>query len=149
MGARAPRVRDALTEHTVSPGTVVYSDARTMLEAPASERLSPAAAIVTRVTSVGHKRLTLDAGHKAISAVADGPMGVVLGFPGIELQKPSEEHGPATLADASQISYGDILVVVPSSVNPTVNLHDHAVIVQDGKIVGVELVTSRGHDRPL
>jgi D-serine deaminase-like pyridoxal phosphate-dependent protein len=136
-------------EHTVSPGTVVYSDARTILEAPASDFLSPAAVVVTRVTSISRKRITLDAGHKAISPSADGPGGVVLGYSGLELQKPSEEHGPATVPDGSRIRYGDMLVVLPSHINATVNLHTHAVIVQRGRVVGVELVSARGHDRPL
>jgi len=65
------------------------------------------------------------------------------------MQKPSEEHGPVTVLDASHVSYGDMLAVVPSYIGPTVNLHDHAVIVSDGTLVGLERVTSRGHDVPL
>jgi D-serine deaminase-like pyridoxal phosphate-dependent protein len=66
-----------------------------------------------------------------------------------DVQEPSEEHGPATLTDGSRIRYGDMLAVLPSHINPTVNLHNHAVIVQRGTVVGVELVSARGHDRPL
>lgn len=141
-------LRAAAREHTVSPGIVIYNDARSLLVVPSRETLCPAAAVLTRVMSVGRGRLTLDAGHKAIVA-PKGPTGVVLGYPHLHLQTPSEEHGPVASPDVSDLTYGDMLVVVPNYINPTVNLHDYAVIVRGGTIAGVERVTARGHSRPL
>jgi D-serine deaminase-like pyridoxal phosphate-dependent protein len=136
-------------DHTVSPGTVVYSDADTALMAPAGETLRPAAAVLTRVTSIGPRSVTFDAGHKAIALAKHGPCGVVLGFPDLLMDQASEEHGRATCAAEPSVGYGDLLAVVPSDIGPTVNLHDHAVIVSDGTLVGIERVTARGHDAPL
>lgn len=135
--------------HTVSPGTVVYADARTFQKDPVRDALRPAAAIIARVTSVGPGCLTLDAGHKAVALSPHGPSGVVLGHAGLELQKPSEEHGPVKVVGASGVDYGDLLAVLPSHVGPTVNLHDHAVIVSHGQVVGLERVSARGHHAPL
>jgi D-serine deaminase-like pyridoxal phosphate-dependent protein len=139
----------AAEEHTVSPGTVVYSDVRTAFTRSWADALKPAAAVITRVVSVGEARVTVDAGHKAVAADRGVPTGVVLGHPDVRLQTPSEEHGPATVGGGSAIGYGDLLAVVPSHVCPTVNLHDHAIIVADERIIGLERVTARGHDRPL
>jgi D-serine deaminase-like pyridoxal phosphate-dependent protein len=139
----------AAEEHTVSPGTVVYNDMLTALQRSWTDALRPAAAVITRVVSVGRERLTVDAGHKAVAADSGVPTGVVLGHPEMRLQTPSEEHGPVAIEGSSAVGYGDLLVIVPSHVCPTVNLHDHAVIVNDRRIVGLERVTARGHDRPL
>jgi D-serine deaminase-like pyridoxal phosphate-dependent protein len=139
----------AAAEHTVSPGTVVYNDALTALQGSWTDALRPAAAVITRVVSIGRGRLTLDAGHKAVAADTGVPTGVVLGHPEMQLLNPSEEHGPVAVEGGSAIGYGDLLVIVPSHVCPTVNLHDHAIIVDDRRIVGLEGVTARGHDRPL
>ena len=136
-------------EHTVSPGTVVYSDVQTAFEGPWADALRPAAGVITRVISIGRTRATLDAGHKAVAADVGVPTGLVLGRPDLRMQKPSEEHGPVAIGGGGNVTYGELLVIVPSHVCPTVNLHDHAVIVSDGRIVGVENVTARGHDRPL
>lgn len=135
--------------HTVSPGTIVYADARTFQKDPARDSLRPAAVVVTRVTSMGPDSLTLDAGHKAVALSPHGPSGVILGHPGLELQKPSEEHGPVKLAGASRVDYGDLLAILPSHIGPTVNLHDHAIIVSRGQVVGLERVSARGHHAPL
>ena len=135
--------------HTISPGTVVYADAGTFQKDPARDALRPAAAIVTRVTSIGPGCLTLDAGHKAVALSPHGSSGVILGHPGLVLQKPSEEHGPVKVAGGSGVDYGDLLAVLPSHIGPTVNLHDHAVIVSRGQVVGLERVSARGHHAPL
>jgi D-serine deaminase-like pyridoxal phosphate-dependent protein len=135
--------------HTVSPGSVVYNDAYKAPQVPGREHLRPAAVVVTRVMSMGQDRLTLDAGHKAIAPSITGLPGVILGCPELRMETPSEEHGPVTVLDRSSVSYGDMVAVVPSHIGPTVNLHDHAVIVSDGEVVGVEPVSARGHEAPL
>jgi len=139
----------AAEQHTVSPGTVVYSDVRTAFETPWADALRPAAAVLARVSSIGERRATVDAGHKAVAADVGPPTGVVLGHPDLEMLMPSEEHGPLALHSGCTVTYGELLAIVPSHVCPTVNLHDHAIIVSDGRMVGVQSVTSRGHDRPL
>jgi D-serine deaminase-like pyridoxal phosphate-dependent protein len=139
----------AAEQRTVSPGTVVYSDVRTAFETPWADALRPAAAVLARVSSIGERRATLDAGHKAVAADVGAPTGLILGHPDLEMLTPSEEHGPVALHSGSTVTYGELVAIVPSHVCPTVNLHDHAVMVSEGRIVGVESVTSRGHDRPL
>lgn len=139
---------ESATKHTVSPGTAIYNDVWTAVHSAWADVLQPAAAVLTRVISRGCGRVTFDAGHKAVSAGADVPNGIVLGHPDIELRRPAEEHGPACVRDGG-VAYGELHAIVPVHVNPTINLHDHAVIVGDGQVLGIKHVTARGHDRPL
>ena len=44
---------------------------------------------------------------------------------------------------------GESLYLVPRHVCPTVNNFDHAVIVSNGKVIGVEKITARGREHPL
>jgi len=44
---------------------------------------------------------------------------------------------------------GDALYLLPRHICPTVNNFDSALLVQDGQIVSVEKVSSRGREGPL
>jgi D-serine deaminase-like pyridoxal phosphate-dependent protein len=136
--------------HRVSPGTVVYCDTTSLAELPASLGYAPAALVQTTVVSRPvPDRVTCDAGHKAVSADAGVPTCAVLDRPDLAGAKPSEEHLPLLVHDPSRRpALGARLLLVPRHVCPTVNNFDHAVIVDGGRIAGVEPVTARGHDAP-
>jgi D-serine deaminase-like pyridoxal phosphate-dependent protein len=142
---------DAPFVHRASPGTVVYGDFTSIGQLPADYGYRPAAVVVSTVVSHPTPgRITCDAGHKAVSADAGVPTCAVLGRPGLQPRGPSEEHLPIDAPEGVKLpAVGDYLYLVPRHVCPTVNNFDHALLVIDGKIVGVERVTARGREVPL
>jgi D-serine deaminase-like pyridoxal phosphate-dependent protein len=137
--------------HRVSPGTVVYNDVTSLSQLSPGYGLRPAAIVLSAVVSRPRAaRITCDAGHKTVSADAGIPNCVVLGHPGMQPLKPSEEHLPVDLAEGSAAPrIGDVLYLVPRHVCPTVNNFDHALIIRDGQIAAIERVTARGREAPL
>jgi D-serine deaminase-like pyridoxal phosphate-dependent protein len=137
--------------HRASPGTVVYGDFTSAGQLPAEYGYRPAAVVVSTVVSHPMPgRLTCDAGHKAVSADAGVPTCTVLGHPELQPHKPSEEHLPIDAPAGVELpGVGDYLYLVPRHVCPTVNNFDDALLVVDGKIVGVERVTARGREIPV
>ena len=136
--------------HRVSPGTVVYCDMTSPTQLPAGWGYRPAAVVVATVVS--HPRaeyLTCDAGHKAVSADAGLPTCEVIGRPDLAPLKPSEEHLPMQVKGGSRPEIGEALYLVPRHVCPTVNNFDDALIVEGNRVVGVERVTARGHEKAM
>ena len=137
--------------HRISPGTVVYNDATSLAQLPASLGLEPAVFVMTRVVS--HPRpgfITCDAGHKSVSADAGVPTCVVAGHPELTPLGPSEEHLPISVAEGSTPPpVGEILYLLPRHVCPTVNNFDSALLVRDNKIESLEKVSARGREVPL
>ena len=142
---------DAPFVHRASPGTVVYGDFTSIGQLPADYGYRPAAVVISTVAShPSPNRITCDAGHKAVSADAGVPTCAVLGHPDLQPQQPSEEHLPIDAPDGVEIpAVGDYLYLVPRHVCPTVNNFDHALLVVDGTIIGVERVTARGREVPV
>jgi D-serine deaminase-like pyridoxal phosphate-dependent protein len=136
--------------HRASPGTVVYSDATSIKQLPAEWGYQPAALVVSTVVS--HPKpnvVTCDAGHKSVSADAGVPTCAVAGRADMIPLKPSEEHLPIEISGGAVPAIGELLYLIPRHVCPTVNNFDDAVIVEHGKVIGVEHVTARGHEVPL
>jgi D-serine deaminase-like pyridoxal phosphate-dependent protein len=74
----------------------------------------------------------------------------VIGRPDLLPLKPSEEHLPIEVAPGAAIpELGEALYLVPRHVCPTVNNFDHALIVKEGRVIGVERVTARGREAPI
>ncbi len=142
---------DAPFVNRVSPGTVVYGDFTSAGQLPEDYGYRPAAVVVSTVVShPTPNRVTCDAGHKAVSADAGVPTCAVLGHPELQPRSPSEEHLPIDAPEgAEKPAVGDYLYLVPRHVCPTVNNFDHALLVVDGKIAGVERVTARGREIPV
>jgi D-serine deaminase-like pyridoxal phosphate-dependent protein len=137
--------------YRVSPGTVVYCDATTMVQLPSEYGYRPAVLVLTRVVSQPRPGIvTCDAGHKAVSADAGVPTCVVVGHPGLTPLSPSEEHLPmAVQAGTAAPQVGEALYLLPRHVCPTVNNFDCALLVQDGEVKSVEKVSARGREAPL
>jgi D-serine deaminase-like pyridoxal phosphate-dependent protein len=73
-----------------------------------------------------------------------------VGHPDWVPRHPSEEHLPIDLPEGSALpARGELLWLVPRHVCPTVNNFDHAVVVENGRVLGVEPVTARGRRRPM
>jgi D-serine deaminase-like pyridoxal phosphate-dependent protein len=137
--------------HRISPGTVVYCDATTMVQLPSEYGYRPAVLVLTRVVSQPRTGMvTSDAGHKAVSADAGVPTCVVVGHAGLMPLSPSEEHLPMAFeAGTVGPQVGEALYLLPRHVCPTVNNFDCALLVQDGQVKSVEKVSARGREAPL
>jgi D-serine deaminase-like pyridoxal phosphate-dependent protein len=149
--ASFPGFRAQRFVHRISPGTVVYNDATSLAQLPASLGLQPAVFVISRVVSHPHAgRITCDAGHKSVSADAGLPTCVVAGHPELTPLGPSEEHLPMAVADGVvPPKVGEILFLLPRHVCPTVNNFDSALLVRGNRIEAVEEVSARGRENPL
>jgi D-serine deaminase-like pyridoxal phosphate-dependent protein len=137
--------------HSASPGTVVYTDATTLMQLPREFGYQPAALVLATVVShPSAGRVTADAGHKAISADAGDPTCAVVGRPELVGAQLSEEHLPLDARPGARLpEIGETLYLAPRHVCPTVNNFDSALMVESGRILSVEHVTARGHEGPL
>ena len=143
--------RDAAFIHRISPGTIVYGDASSLLQLPAAYGYRPAVLVLSRVVSQPRAGIaTCDAGHKTVSADAGVPTCVAVGHPELTPLSPSEEHLPMAVREGAAAPHaGDALYLLPKHICPTVNNFDDALIVQQGAIASVEKVSARGREAPL
>jgi len=131
--------------HRVSPGTVVFHDARSELENP-DVSLSPAALVLSRVISHPAGDIaTCDAGSKSIAAESGDPCAYPLGVGGMTALPPSEEHLPMRCSGQLP-ARGAALLLVPRHVCPTVNLAEQAVLVEPGDRPRIVPVLARAHE---
>ena len=134
--------------HKISPGTVVYWDARS--EGLGIPGFQPAAYVLARIMShPGHGILTCDAGSKALDASVGDPCAHVEGWANLEALHPSEEHLPLRVIGGEMPSPGSLIQLIPAHVCPTVNLADQAVLMEGDRIVSIVDVTARGHEVTL
>ena len=145
--------RDATFVHRISPGTIGFHDTTTTDYLPASMGFDykPAAVVLSTVFSrPTPTRITADGGHKSVSADAGVPTCAVIGHETWMPAGPSEEHLPIDLPPGEkQPSVGENLYLVPRHVCPSVNLHDYALMVEDGKVLRMEHLDARGHHPPI
>jgi D-serine deaminase-like pyridoxal phosphate-dependent protein len=143
--------RSAAFIHRVSPGTVVYSDAASLLQLPAAYGYRPAVLVLTRVVSQPRAGIaTCDAGHKTVSVDSGVPNCVVVGHEELTPLAPSEEHLPMAVREGAGAPHaGETLYLLPKHICPSVNNFDDALIVQQGAIASVEKVSARGREAPL
>ena len=107
-----------------------YADNQASPGAPAFEH---ALFIKSQVMSRGNSHAVIDAGHKAY-AVDSGPpvvWGRDLAFAGC-----SDEHGTLRPRGDALPALGDTVWLIPGHCDPTVNLHDHYVVVRGGLAQG-------------
>ena len=85
-----------------------------------------------------------------MSADAGEPTCQVIGHPEYNPRRPSEEHLPMDVAGGAPLpARGTPLWLLPHHVCPTVNNFDVALMVDGGKIGGIERVTARGRHPAL
>lgn len=146
-----PGFQNGKFRHQVSPGTILFNDVRSLQQLPGEWGYRCAALVLSRVVSRPKANMvTCDAGHKAVPVDAGVPNCQVLGREDLLPRKPSEEHLPIeVLPGGSAPEIGDALYLLPKHICPTVNLFDHALMVEKGRIARLETVAARGHENPL
>ena len=91
-------------------------------------------------------RVILDAGLKSTTAECGPP--AIHGAPGLQYAAINDEHGVVRVAaDARAPALGDTLLLVPSHVDPTFNLHDGLVVYRDGIVQDIWEISARGFSR--
>jgi len=137
--------------HRMSPGTLVYCDARSLRQLPEEFDYKPAAFVLSTIVSrPSAGRVTCDAGSKAVSTDLGDPTCEVVGRPELTPAHPSEEHLPLLIdAGSPAPSLGETLYLLPRHICPTLNNFDHAFVVSGGDLVLLESVTARGHESVL
>jgi D-serine deaminase-like pyridoxal phosphate-dependent protein len=142
----------------LSPGTCFLHDGNYLLDHP-DLPFEPAAILISRVISLPTEdTLTLDLGHKAVSADPPGARGFLLGFEGGPWSETpsglaggeplgqSEEHWVWRLPEARRrITVGQPAYVLPAHICPTVALHESVLAVGEGGAVTASWpITARG-----
>lgn len=120
-----------------SPGTCVLSDHNYGRDYTEMSGIRPAALLLTRVISKpANDRLTVDLGYKAVAS--DPPAGHRCHFLNLseatEVQH-SEEHLVVQSPQAGEFSIGDVLYTLPAHICPTVALHSHLHVIEQGELV--------------
>lgn len=154
----------------VSPGTVVFADGRTLEQTAAALGLRPAALVLSAVVSCpAPSVVTCDAGSKSLAAEVGDPCADVVGSPGLLALRPYEEHLPlrwlpsgdgaqaaasamggqgevaAEAASGRKPRRGDLLLLCPRHICPTVNLAEEALLVEEGAQPRWVSVEGRAH----
>jgi D-serine deaminase-like pyridoxal phosphate-dependent protein len=86
------------------------------------------------VINAGHKATTKDHG---LPAVKDVPHATVVAL--------NDEHAVITVPADAPISIGDRIELLPSHVDPTMNLHDVVYAMNGERVAGVWPITARGY----
>ncbi len=115
-----------------SPGTCVLWDAGYAANLPDLEFL-PAAVLLTRVISrPAPDRLCLDLGHKAVASEMPHPRVIFPALPEARVVMHNEEHLVLETPRAAEFPVGSVLYGIPWHICPTVALHSHVHLAQDG-----------------
>jgi D-serine deaminase-like pyridoxal phosphate-dependent protein len=126
-----------------SPGTIVLQDDGYRSRYP-DLAFTPAALLLTRVVSHPRPgRLCLDLGHKAVAADPVGPRARLLGLEDARPVLHSEEHLVVETAEAERFPIGTPVLAIPTHICPSVALHHHAYVIEDGTLAGQWEVTAR------
>jgi D-serine deaminase-like pyridoxal phosphate-dependent protein len=86
------------------------------------------------VVDCGHKSMTKDHGYPAVR-----------GMDGATVTSLNDEHATIAIPPASTIKVGDLVELLPSHVDPTINLHDVFYVVEEDRVIDVWPVTARGY----
>jgi D-serine deaminase-like pyridoxal phosphate-dependent protein len=104
--------------------------------------------LATVMSRPEENRAVVDAGHKA--AAIDSGMPTLFERPGLNYERPSDEHGVLSITGSNKPpELGEKVLLIPGHCDPTVNLHDWYVCVrglrtQDAIVEDVWPVAARG-----
>jgi D-serine deaminase-like pyridoxal phosphate-dependent protein len=107
---------------------------------PFEHALSVLGTVVSRavaercVADCGHKACTKDHGHPAVKNIA-----------GATVLALNDEHATISIPASSTIKIGDRIQLLPSHIDPTMNLHDVVYAVDGDAVVGVWPISARGY----
>lgn len=133
---------EAVTE--VQPGSFAFMDTD-YLDTGGIPYESSLVAIATVISRPAPDRTVIDAGLKTLSDDS-GPARLV-GVPGWSYHHGGDEHGvltPSGEPDRRELRVGDRVRLIPSHIDPTINLHDVLYAHRGGRIEAAWAVAARG-----
>ena len=99
--------------------------------------------LATVMSATKPKAAVVDAGHKALGN--DQGMPWVADIPGATYGRPSDDHGKIDTSEAARDAIlGEKIRLIPGHCDPTVNLYDWYVVVQEGRVVDLWEIGARG-----
>ena len=101
---------------------------------PGAPRFEHALFVKSQVMSRGHSHAVVDAGHKSHAIDSGLPR---VWERDLEFANGGDEHGILRARGDALPALGDTVWLVPGHCDPTVNLHDHYVVVKGGLARGV------------
>jgi D-serine deaminase-like pyridoxal phosphate-dependent protein len=126
----------------VRPGTYVFYDRMQARLGACSLDECAATVACTVVSRPSVDLAVIDGGSKTFAT--DIPPGAeplnlegfghVVGYPGVVLERLTEEHGMLALGRDCDLKVGDTLQVIPNHICSTVNLHDYVYLVDEGGV---------------
>ena len=88
-------------------------------------------------------RCVADCGHKAMTK--DHGLPGIKGMPGAAVVGLYDEHAVISLPPGSTVAVGDRVQLLPSHIDPTVNLHDVFYVLDGERVIDVWPITARGY----
>ena len=88
-------------------------------------------------------RCVVDSGHKSMTK--DHGLPSVKGLDGAVVRALNDEHATIDLPAGMKVDVGDRVLMVPSHVDPTVNLHDAFYVLDGDRVVDVWPIAARGY----
>lgn len=137
----------------IRPGTYVYNDIMTANLGVCALEDCAASVLTTVVSRPADDYVVIDGGNKTFStdaALEAFPYhlkgyGRIMQDERLILAKLSEEHGTIKTAEAGiGLKIGDIISIIPNHVCTTVNLHDRAYLLRNGRITEELPIAARG-----
>lgn len=130
----------------VQPGSFIFMDTdyRNALGPVYANALTILSTVISRPAP---NRAVVDAGLKALTT--DSGFSEPGGLPGVKYRPGGDEHGILTW-DESEVSepppleIGDRVELIPSHIDPTINLHDFYYAYRDGELTAIWPVAARG-----
>jgi D-serine deaminase-like pyridoxal phosphate-dependent protein len=139
----------------VRPGTYVFYDEMQVHLGACSPDECAASVACTVVSRPSVDLAVIDGGSKTFAT--DVPPGAqplnlegfghVVGYPGVVLERLTEEHGMLALGRDCDMEVADTLRVIPNHICSTVNLHDYVYLVDEDDAVQEVRVEARGKVR--
>lgn len=97
----------------------------------------------TVVSRPDSARCVADCGHK--STTRDHGLPGLKGMPGAVVISLNDEHATISLPPGSAVAVGDRVQLLPSHIDPTVNLHDVFYVIEGERVVDVWPIEARGY----
>jgi len=126
----------------VQPGSFIFmdSDYRNAVGSYFAHSLTVLSTVVSK--SGKGKRVTIDAGLKTLTT--DSGFAEPKNMPGVTYTPMGDEHGWLSWKEGPDIPIGARVEMIPSHIDPTVNLHDFYYAHRNGVIEEIWPVTTRG-----
>ena len=97
----------------------------------------------TVISRPSRERCVADCGHKASSM--DHGFPTVRGIDGAVVTALNDEHATIALPAGADIAVGDLIELLPSHTDPTINLHDAFYVVDGDRVIDIWHIGARGY----